>query len=59
MANRTKIYSPAPLLNLCEGKLLKGHSSLFRDYTKEFFTTSPQYKNANIANFVLAVPFKI
>ena len=25
----------------------------------EFFTISPQYKNANIANFVLAVPFKI
>ena len=22
----------------------------------EFFTNSPQYKNANIANFILAVP---
>ena len=25
----------------------------------EFFTISPQYKNANVANFVLAMPFKI
>ena len=25
----------------------------------EFFTNSPQCKNANIAKFVLAVPFKI
>ena len=25
----------------------------------ESFTISPQYKNANVANFVLAVPFKI
>ena len=25
----------------------------------EFFTNSPQYKNANIADFVLALPFKI
>ena len=25
----------------------------------EFFTISPQYKNANVANPVLAVPFKI
>ena len=25
----------------------------------EFFTNAPQYKNANIAIFVLAVPFKI
>ena len=23
----------------------------------EFFTISPQYKNDNIANFILAVPF--
>ena len=27
--------------------------------TIEFFTNSPQYKNANIANFVLALPLKI
>ena len=27
--------------------------------TVEFFTVSPQCKNANIAKFVLAVPFKI
>ena len=27
--------------------------------TIEFFTNSPQHKNANIANFVLVVPFKI
>ena len=25
----------------------------------EFFTNSPQYKNANIANFILAMPFRI
>ena len=25
----------------------------------EFFTISPQYKNANIANFILALPLKI
>ena len=25
----------------------------------EFFTNSPQYKNANIDNFVLALPLKI
>ena len=25
----------------------------------EFFTNSPQYRNANIANFVLAVPLGI
>ena len=25
----------------------------------EFFTNSPQYNNANIANFTLAVPLKI
>ena len=24
----------------------------------EFFTNYPQYKNANIGNFILAVPFK-
>ena len=27
--------------------------------TKEFFTNSPQYKNAKVANFVLALPTKI
>ena len=26
--------------------------------TREFFTNYPQYKNANIGNFILAVPFK-
>ena len=25
----------------------------------EFFTITPQYKNANIANFVLTVPLKL
>ena len=25
----------------------------------EFFTNSPQYNSANIANFILAVPLKI
>ena len=25
----------------------------------EFFTLSPQYKNANITNFILAVPLKV
>ena len=33
--------------NLCSGVAL------------EFFTNSPQYKNAKIANFVLAVQIKI
>ena len=32
-------------------------SNLF--HTLEFFTNSPQYKNANIANFILALPLKI
>ena len=27
--------------------------------TLEFFTISPQYKNANMTNFILAVPLKI
>ena len=29
------------------------------DVSKEFFTTFPQYNNTNIANFILAMPFKI
>ena len=45
----------------------KGVSFIFitpRDLTRrrwqiEFFTISPQHKNGNIANFVLAMPFKI
>ena len=28
-------------------------------YSVEFFTIPPQYKNANVANFILAEPFKI
>ena len=28
-------------------------------YPREFFTISPQHKNKTIANFVLAVPFKV
>ena len=27
--------------------------------TKEFFRISPQYKNGNIADFILVMPFKI
>ena len=29
------------------------------DLTIEFFTNSPQHKNANIANFTLALPLEI
>ena len=32
---------------------------VWQDFTLEVFTGSPQYKNANIANFVSAVPLKM
>ena len=30
---------------------------LVMQFSDEFFTISSQYKNANVANFILAVPF--
>ena len=29
------------------------------DFQKKVFTNSPQHQNANIANFVLALPFEM
>ena len=49
------------------GEIIYSDNKLFVSFVKkvkwsepiEIFTNSPLHKNANIANFVLAVPFKI
>ena len=39
---------------------MQEHANYAKEATQiEFFMIPPQYKNANIANFVLAVPLKI
>ena len=38
---------------------LNSWNSLVLCLALEFFTNCPKYKNANIANFVLALPLKI
>ena len=42
---------------MCTQKWL--HCTVFMSMALEFFTNSPQYKNANIANFVLVMPLDI
>ena len=46
-------------MKVYESQVHRSHPGAVHIYIGEFFTNSLQYNNANIANFVLALPFKI